>query len=434
MAYHYINDENIADNTEIEFGNEFGELESVGTLVLIKNVGISPVWDYGTGGSISTGFGAIHDGIVYFGACDHSFYAVFAENGQEKWHYKTNDIIMSRPCVIGDCVCFGSYDGNLYALDLDGNLLWRFPTNSKINSAIKHAEGRIFFGTEDGKFCCLSTSGKLLWSYKTNGSIVENGAIGDNIIVLGSWDQNIYALDFDGNLLWKFSTKSEVNIDPAISDGVVYAGSTDNNVYALDISSGKEIWRYKNDGPVRGITVHGETILFTSYTNKLVALNKSGIKEWDFKMDSYMVEPPAVSEGVIYATSTDHNIYALDLKGKMLWKFNLKGHCVNTPIIWKGKVIFGSNDCNVYCLDTKGKLVWKFQTSMSNISKIDTESHARRKRNVFTLKPQAVTVERETYKSKNKAIEGGDLGQYTVETGYTTSISKYTKGLGKYGK
>jgi outer membrane protein assembly factor BamB len=433
-GYHIQEEGSISNQAEIGFGNEFGELEMVGVLISIKEVGISPVWDIGTGGTISTGFGVLHDGIVYFGACDHILYAIFAENGQEKWRFKTNDILMSKPCVANDTVYFGSFDGNLYALDLEGGERWRFPVSSKINSAIKHAEGRLFFGTEDGKFYCVSTEGKPLWSFATNGSIVENGAVGDNVIVFGSWDMNIYALDFDGRLLWKFSTKSEVNIDPAISDGVAYAGSSDKNVYALELSTGKELWRFRNNGPIRGITISGDTILFTSYTNKLVALDKTGLLKWEFKMDSYMVEPPVVHDGVIYAGSTDNNLYALDMDGKMLWKFPTKHYVVNTPVIWKNRAIFGSNDCNVYCVDLDGKLVWKFRTSMSNISKFDTESHARRKKNVFTLEPQAVSVEDKSYKTKASAAENGDLGQYTVETGYTTSISKYTKGMGKYGK
>jgi outer membrane protein assembly factor BamB len=434
MSRYYVQDADVSGQAEIGFGNEFGELEMVGELVSIVKVGISPVWDIGTGGSISTGFGAIDDGIVYFGACDHIFYAIFAENGQEKWRFKTNDILMSKPCVVNGSVYFGSFDGNLYALNLDGNLRWRFPVNSKINSAIKHAEGRIFFGTEDGKYYAVSTEGELQWIFKTNGSIVENGAIGDDIIVFGSWDHNIYAIDFNGNLLWKYSTKGEVNIDPAISDGVVYAGSTDHNVYALDLDTGKELWEYKNDGPIRGITTYEDLVLFSSYSNKLVVLNKSGMKKWDFKMDSYMVEPPLVSDGIIYACSTDNNIYAIDLDGKLIWKFSLQLYSVNTPILCNSRLIFGSQDCNLYCIDLKGKLIWKFPTSMSNISKFDTEAHARRKKKVFTLEPQTVNVEDESYKTKTHNHDGGEIGQYTVETGYTTSISKYTKGMGKYGK
>lgn len=60
----------------------------------------------------------IKDGFIYFGN-DHYFYAVDINTGQEKWKFKTNDCISSSPIIVDRVLFFGSYDGNLYALNLE---------------------------------------------------------------------------------------------------------------------------------------------------------------------------------------------------------------------------------------------------------------------------------------------------------------------------
>lgn len=422
----------VSEQSAIEFGSEFGELEMDGVLASIKEAGFAPVWVIRTGGTVNIGFGLMHKGVLYFGACDHIFYAVDAGTGKEIWRFKTGDIIISKPCIVDDMIFFGSFDENLYALDLNGKLKWKFPAKSKISCAIKHAEGRLFFGTEGGIFFCLSAGGELLWSFSTRDSIVEGAAIGDNIIVFGSWDRNVYALDSNGRLLWKFSTGAEVNVEPAIDGDVVYVGSADKNLYALELETGRMLWSFKVDGGVRGVTASGNIILFTGYTEQLYALNKDGELLWRFRTGGYSIGPPAVSEGAIYFGSTDNNLYALNMNGELLWKFATKSMVVCSPIVQNEKIYFGSYDCNVYCLNLNGELLWKFPTSRSDISKIDVEDLRRERRMKFTLKPQEITMEKDSYKTD--AVHRGDFGQYSAETGYAFSISRYQKGMGKYGK
>ena len=54
--------------------------------------------------------------MVYISSEDSYLYAVDIKTGQEKWKFKTGDIILSSPSVSGGVVYFGSSDGNLYAV------------------------------------------------------------------------------------------------------------------------------------------------------------------------------------------------------------------------------------------------------------------------------------------------------------------------------
>jgi outer membrane protein assembly factor BamB len=437
MTGYYVQDEAISGQAEIAFGNEFGELEVEGMLATITEIGIAPVWVIGTGGTINTGFGLIHDDILYFGSCDHIMYAVFTRNGQEKWRFKTNDIILSRPCIKDGTMFFGSFDGNFYALDSEtGAEKWRYSTSSRINSAPKIFDNdKIVFGTEEGNLYAVSVNGELLWKFSTNGPIVEGANVEDGTIVFCSWDKNVYALDFNGNLIWKFSTNREINVEPAISEGVVFIGGTDKIVYALQLETGKELWRYRNDTAIRSITMLDRMVLVSSYNNKLVAIDPDGLLLWNYNMDGYPVHPPGMSNGVLYVGSTDYSLHALDNQGNRLWKFPTKSFVVCTPLIHNDRVFFGSFDCNVYCTDLDGNLIWKFHTSRSEISKLDMDKYERLSTHKkFIISSPTVSTDDESYKTKTHHQEPGEMGHYTVETGYTTNMSKYQKGTGKYAK
>ena len=59
---------------------------------------------------------SIAEGMIYFGSYDGYLYAVDIETGQEKWKYKTGNVVRCSPSIADGVVYFGSNDGYLYAL------------------------------------------------------------------------------------------------------------------------------------------------------------------------------------------------------------------------------------------------------------------------------------------------------------------------------
>ena len=56
------------------------------------------------------------------------------ENNQVLWSYQTSDVFTSSPVVSHGRVYAGSWDYNLYCLDMDnGNLFWNYTTDSLIS-------------------------------------------------------------------------------------------------------------------------------------------------------------------------------------------------------------------------------------------------------------------------------------------------------------
>src|SRR3972149_2815883 len=109
------------------------------------------------------------------------------------WAYETDDITYSSPAVHRGMVYFGSNDGGVYALTVDGKKVWRYPAQFLVTSS---------------------------------------PAVSDGIVYIGSWDKYLYALEEKtGRLLWRLKIGEVSGSSPIVSNGVVYIGAG-HNVYA----------------------------------------------------------------------------------------------------------------------------------------------------------------------------------------------------------
>lgn len=131
--------------------------------------------------------------------------------GKLKWSFKTGGWVFSSPVLWSGAVYFGSWDGNLYCLDLK--------------------------------------TGHSKWTFKAVDVVRSSPVIWDDIVYVGSWDHHIYAVNaVTGMQIWTFKTGQEVWSSPAVSDGIVYIGSTDGILYAVDARQGRLKWRFKSQG------------------------------------------------------------------------------------------------------------------------------------------------------------------------------------------
>ena len=85
---------------------------------------------------------------------------------------------------------------------------------------------------------------------------------------------------------------------------------------------------------------------------------------WRYRTGGFVVNSPAVSDGVVYVGSDDNHVYALDAEtGGLVWRFETGGVIRSTPTVTGGVVYVGSNDNHVYALDAEsGDLLWKHDT------------------------------------------------------------------------
>ena len=88
---------------------------------------------------------------------------------------------------------------------------------------------------------------------------------------------------------------------------------------------------------------------------------------WRFATGGFVVNAPAVANGVVYVGSDDNNVYSLDAaSGEMNWSFETGDVIRSTPTVVDGAVYVGSNDNHVYALDAaSGEMLWKYDTGDS---------------------------------------------------------------------
>jgi outer membrane protein assembly factor BamB len=143
-------------------------------------------------------------------------------------------------------------------------------------------------------------------------------------------------------VLWAFepAERGAIVSTPFVTEDRAYVGaihdiglSAVGMVLCLSRQTGKEIWRFTDDGEM---------------------LN--------------MASSPCVAEGRLYIgegmhASHDCKFYCLDATtGHKLWQVNTQGHIESSPCVASERVYFGSGDDGIYCQDAvTGKRCWQYR-------------------------------------------------------------------------
>ena len=321
-----------------------------------------PRWKFKTEDEIRCSPTSYRD-MAFIGSYDTNVWAVNLQNGEFIWKYPTNAGIASSPIVDEESklVLFGSEDYSFNALDYrTGRINWSYTTRDRIRGTARVAHSRVFFGSDDGKLYALMTSnGRFLWSHDMGAPIRSCPAVTNELIIVGSESGEIVALELSGNRKWGFRAKRNVNSSPFVDpvEGMCYIGSSDNHVYALDANSGYSSWRFRTNGPVISSPTVAEGLLyFGSADGNLYAINAQTSKEkWKFNTGKPLISSPVVHRGAVYFGGTDDHFYCVDAQtGKERWKFKTDGAITSTPHITGDLILFGSMDKTLYALPLVG--------------------------------------------------------------------------------
>ena len=316
-------------------------------------------------GEISASPSVGRNGMVYFGAKDHTFYAVDSAKGKLTWKYRTHGAISASAAVGNNAVVyFGSEDSFVYALDgAQGGLEWKFETGGKIRSSPALSNlGILYVGSDDKNVYALDTAdGTKLWKFTTSGKVSSSVALAEGLaIYFGSEDGFVYSLDADtGEKIWAYRTAGGVTASPVIGhNNTIIVGSGDNYLYCLNGRTGKLKWRTFLNGPIKSSSAIGPSgrIIVGGGDDKIYQLNPvdGGIVR-RYKARGAIASSPAVgNDGIIYFGSNDRRVYAVELNGEQVWSYQTSGRVVSSPAIGPdGGVYIGSEDHKLYAFKNK---------------------------------------------------------------------------------
>ncbi len=302
--------------------------------------------------------------------------AIFEEVGSLKWKYQIGDTISSGLAIGADgTVYFGSFDGNLYALNPDGTLKWKYQTGGWVRGfpAIGLDE-TIYFTSDDGFLYALSEPGVLKWSYNVGEVVYTSPTIGKDGTIYIPSETGLCALDHNGNLMW---LHSNVLITPSIgSDGTIYCDYSEPDELYYEVLAlnpdGSEKWRCSIwDNwlwPSPAIGSEGK-IYFGALPNEfLIAVNPDGSIDW-ISDDTLFACPwfgsPTIGiDGTLYLNSM-HGLCAVTPTGTVKWFYETsEGRLVFSPTLgFDGTIYLSDQDGVIYALNTNGEERWKFQAS-----------------------------------------------------------------------
>ncbi len=293
---------------------------------------------------------AIDDERVYMGSDTGTMWAINQKDGSTAWSFQTGKHtagkgIFSSPTVAAGVIYFGSYDGNIYALDAaTGKKKWVAFEADWVGSSPCIAEelGLLFIGLEYGLWrkrggivALDLKTGRTKWRFNDMPCYTHSSPLyikEHNQVVVGSNDGGAYLFDAkSGALIWKFET------------GVPTEDELNSGFCADDI---KESFAY--DAAV-------DRIIFGNIRGRLYAINRAtGTEAASFSAEFGFYSTPLIDGDSIFATSVDKHLYCLDRETlEEKWRWNAGARIFSSPTLIEGAIFVGANTGRLTEIDPK---------------------------------------------------------------------------------
>ncbi len=303
----------------------------------------------------------VANGVVYIGSYDYNVYGLNIQNGSMVWKFATEGGVCGQPAVWRNLVIFGSEDFYVYAVYAYGaensaTEAWRYRTHHHVRSSPRIFDDRLYIGSDDAVMHAIDPrTGRAIWPYRAYREIQSSPARAHDLIYFGSNDEYFYAVnELTGEKKWSFRSQGGVVSSPAVAGEYVYFGSMDFGVYALDAKSGWQAWRELTDKfVISSPRIVGDRLFIGSSDKHLHCLDRrTGKHIWKYPAGHQITATPAFSNGVIYFGCVDGALYALDANsGKLLGHFQTGDKICGSPTVEDGVVYTGSSDGCIYALD-----------------------------------------------------------------------------------
>ncbi len=201
----------------------------------------------------------VYNDKVYFGMGD-CLYVVNVASGTIAWNYKTGNLVHTKPAISNDKVIFGSYDGNVYALNNQtGSLIWKFKTvgqryfpNGEVMGNPIVSKNQVFVGARDYNFYAIEiNTGYCHWNKQfPKGWALSATLLKDSILYIGTSDDYVMiATDpYSGTESWRAQLKYNIFGGMALSESMGYVGTLMGKVFGIDLKTGAIKWTFEGDG------------------------------------------------------------------------------------------------------------------------------------------------------------------------------------------
>lgn len=130
-----------------------------------------PVWGepvvHADGVYVGLGNGRLTEGVRPPDTPAGALACYAAADGSNTWTYPVGDAVFGRPAVVGSRVVFGSRDGHLYGLTLDGRPVWKVPMGGPVMAGVAAEGGKAYAVSVPGRLVCVDADdGREVWRHE----------------------------------------------------------------------------------------------------------------------------------------------------------------------------------------------------------------------------------------------------------------------------
>ena len=272
------------------------------------------------------------------------------------------------PIIYDGVVYWGSFDRNLYAIDLElGSLRWKLLTEGNIEFSPALMNNKIYVATSDVNgladdknllYSINPSSGEVLWKSwlgKEYGIGATTPVLAEgNMVFVGTYDSGMLSFDAEsGHILWINNDEKHITGPPAHDGGIIYFSSS-STFYAVDSDTGKTIWKYETGGTIYSSpAISEEEVMFGSSDGMFYSLKRySGRVSWTYDAESPIRSSPVVSGGTVYYADSSGEIYSHRIyDGSIRWKIDIGESVVSSPIAVDGRLLVAADDSRLLALD-----------------------------------------------------------------------------------
>lgn len=318
------------------------------------------------------------DGTIYI-SDDQKLYAIHSD-GTLKWKFTRGNMTESNIMIgAGDVIYFSTgsivldrnYQGYLYALDSNGNVLWEYRTTEMPCSygSTLGIDGTIYFTDLGGYLHAVNADGSLKWETMGAGGFKSTWAIAISISPDGS---TLYAHGIDstmnavnaqtGDLIWQIPVSYGyfAKIAPLVDNAgnVYFFANANNRDYVCSVNKNGEIrWKYTDEEIYQlafrcGMHIDYDGNLYFSNRKDVYSLTNDGKFRWKAPLPIPGSVSPIIGDvnNNIYIACSEESVASFDQKGNQRFDVRIEGFgdLVNGALS-AGRLYVGAS-CKLICI------------------------------------------------------------------------------------
>jgi outer membrane protein assembly factor BamB len=265
--------------------------------------------------------------IIVVGDYSNHLYGINPQNGAQNWAFeREGGHFVSSPLIVGDTILAPSSDHTLYALDLSGNERWKYRT-SNILWGQPVSDGSLVFlpAMNHNLYALKLADGSVAWEKKLDGALPASPILTeDGTLYIVSLEGQVYGLDAsNGAVRWNVDVAGEVWSSPVLVEDTLYIGSSDGKVYLV---TAEGIQKEVNVGSpiIGGGALYEDVVVFPTEGGSLVAVNSEGqTTPWKPTVNGKLYTTPVVvgDQVVVAVKDGEKLLSAFDQNGNEVWSF-----------------------------------------------------------------------------------------------------------------